>query len=304
MLLFGARQEYAEGDFVSARCVVGEFGDGHVVAVADFEVVLLEAHLEDEGVGILDAVAEPDSDEERHPVEVETIVEVVEASLILIDEVRRKDRCAETQRRGSASFLSDIDKSAHVAGEFHRQLGDAIEAVGRLSEVRSSESRIPGGAINHETSVEVEVPFISFLGHLSGSHTGEAHNLINHIGETQGIPIQASIDYASLEASVDPQFAGQLETESVHHSERAGGESTVVTLTVAHDDSAYAAVKRIHILVVRCRHCGECANQRRPLGAIVQRDTRTHFRTRKGRVHIKRISIELRENHILSIRDR
>ena len=143
VLLLGAGEQDADGELVGTGGVVGEFRHRHIVAIADFEIVLLEADLEDESVGIFDTIAEPDTNEEGHPVEVETIVEIVETSLILIDKVRRKDGGAETQRGSSASLFGDIDKGTDIAGEFHGELGDAIEAIGGLGEVSCGESCIP-----------------------------------------------------------------------------------------------------------------------------------------------------------------
>ena len=87
MFLLRARQQNAEGEFVSAMGVVCQLGDGDVVAVTDLEIVLLEAELEDESVGILNTVAEPDTDKEGHPVKIYTVVEIVKTRLILIYKV-------------------------------------------------------------------------------------------------------------------------------------------------------------------------------------------------------------------------
>lgn len=115
--------------------VVGELGDGNVVAVANLEIVLLEAELEDECVGILDTVAEPYANEEGHPVEVDAIVEIVEAGLVLIDEVGREHRGAKAERRGAARLFGDVEKASDVTGEFDGHFGDAIETIGGLCQV-------------------------------------------------------------------------------------------------------------------------------------------------------------------------
>ena len=91
MSTFRARQQNTETKFVSSRGVIGQFRHCYVVAVANLEVVLLEADLKDKSVSVLtigtDTVAEPYTDEERHPVEIDAIVEIVETCLILINEV-------------------------------------------------------------------------------------------------------------------------------------------------------------------------------------------------------------------------
>ena len=49
---------------------VGQFADGDIIAVTHLEVILLHTDHENEGVGVLDAVTIPHTDEERHPVEI------------------------------------------------------------------------------------------------------------------------------------------------------------------------------------------------------------------------------------------
>ena len=58
---------------MSTGSAVGQLADSHIIAVTDLEVFLLHTNLEDEGVGILDAIAEPHTHQEWHPIEIDTV---------------------------------------------------------------------------------------------------------------------------------------------------------------------------------------------------------------------------------------
>lgn len=295
-----AREDDTQREFVSARSIVRQFGYRDVVAVTDFEIVLLETDLEDEGVGVLDAVAEPQTHEERHPVEIEAIVEIVEPCLILIDEIGGEDRSSEAQRRGAASLFGDIEQRADVGGKFDRQRSDAIEAIVRLREVRSGKTGIPRRAVGHNASVEIQIPDVGMFGHLSRSHARETRDTVDHVGEAEVVPIQAGVDDAHFQTRVDPDFASQLEAEGIHNRQRSSRERSVVALAVSHHDGTHATMEGIKILVIRSGHRSEGAYERRPLASVTQRQTGTNLGASKCWVHVERVGIELRKNHILS----
>lgn len=301
MFGLGAWQHDAEADFVSTGGVVCQLGDGDVVAISNLEVVLLNADHEDESVGVLETVAEPAAYEEGHPVEVNTIVEIVETCLILIYEIGGDDRGTEAEGGGTAFFFSDVDQTAGMSGELDGELGHAIEAVAGLGKVGCGETGIPLGAMDKGTGIEVEVPLAQALGTLGARHIGVTVDGVDLVGETEMIPIQALVGEASLEGGADKDILAYLETEVVDHASHTGGESTVVTLTVGHNDGADAAMEIINILVVGCRDGGEGTNQSGPLVTEVERHTGANLGASKSGVQIERVGVELGEHYVLCL---
>ena len=283
--------------------IVGQFRDCDVVAVADFEIILLDTDHKDEGVGVFGAVAIPETDEEGHPVEIETIVEIVESALILIDEVGGDDRGAETEGRGAAFFFRDIDKTTGVDGEFHRDTVFAVEALVGLAEVSGRDADIPCVAIGHRTSAEVGEPFGGLVGHLSARGVDEAVVGVDHIAETEivGVPIDTAIADRGLETCIDKDFPADLEAEGVDDTEEAIAQDAVVALTVVEDDGADAAVEFGDVLVVGEGDRLIGAHEARPLVAVGQREARSHLRTCKRWVHVERVGVELGETDVLGL---
>ena len=299
MLLFGTGEHHTDRDFVSASGVVGQLTDSDVIAISNLEVVLLHTHLEDEGVGIFETLTEPATHQEGLPVKVDTIVEIVEAALVLVHKVGRNDGSAESEGGRTTFFFGNVNEGAQVAREFDRQFGHTVEAVGGLGEMGSGKAGIPPRTVSKRTGVEVEIPHIGLFRSLGCGLTGIAVHFVNHVGEAEVLPVEAGIDHTGLEGSVDPHLAGSLETESIHHGSHARREGTMVALTVRHNDGTDTAMQVVDILVIGDRGSGERTHQRRPLASEIQAYARTNLSTGESRVHIERVGIELGEHNIL-----
>ena len=126
VFLLGGGQEESDGQLMGTGGAVAQLRHGDVVAISDFEIVLLDTNHEDEGIGVDDAVAVPCADQEGTPVKIHAIVEVIEPSLILVDEVGGDNGLAKTQRRLAAALLGEVDEAAGIGGEAHR---DGVLAI-------------------------------------------------------------------------------------------------------------------------------------------------------------------------------
>ena len=215
MLLFGHGQKDTDGDFVGTKYTVAQLGDRHVVAIADFEVVMLGTDHEDESIGVFKSVAIPATHEEGHPVEVETIVEIVETTLILIDEVGGDDRGAKTQRRLTAALLGDVNQTTSIGSELDGHTVFAIESLAGLAEMVGSKTCIPRRAINHSTCSEIGIEDAGAVGRSSRGDVNPTTMGIDLVGETHnvGVPVQIDIHHRSLQGEVDVDILVQAETE-------------------------------------------------------------------------------------------
>lgn len=281
--------------------VVGELGDRYVVAVADFEEVPLNAGQEDECIGVFDTVTIPYANKEGHPVEIETVVEVVEGSLVLIDEVGRNDGGAQTQGGCTALFGSEVDHTAGMSSELDGDAVFAVEALVGAAEVLTGDAGIPARAVDHDTCMEVGEPFAGALRWLSGGLVDETLCRVDLVGEVQvvEIPLEVNVKQVGLEGDVHEDFAREVEAEGIHDAQEVCIQRTVVALTVGEDDCADATVQFVDILVVGQRNCRVGADECGPLAAVGQRETGGNLRTGHSRVKIQRIGIELRKADVL-----
>ena len=97
MFLLRHWQQYAYRDLMGSQHTIGQFGDSHIIAISDLEVIVLCSYHKNESIGVLKTVTIPCAYNERHPVEIETIIEIMESSLILINEVGGDNRYSKTQ---------------------------------------------------------------------------------------------------------------------------------------------------------------------------------------------------------------
>ena len=302
LLRFGDREEEAEGDLVSAGGAVGELRDGDIVAVADLEIVGLEAYHEDESIGVFDAVAIPDADKEGKPVKVDAIVKIVKAALVLVDEIGGDDRGAEAEGGGATFLLGDVDKTAGIDSKFERDTVLGVEALVRLAEVVGGDADIPVAAVGQDAGGEIGIPFACLVGRSDAGAIDVARDRVDHIGETEEllVPGKTRIADTGLEAGIDKYFLSDLETEGIHDTEIGSAEHAMVALTVVHDDGTDATVQSIDILVIRSGDGRIGADEAGPLMTIGQREAGSHLGTGKSGIHIERVGIELRESDILS----
>ena len=135
MLLLRSGEQDADGDFVRAGRAVSQLRNGGIIAVAHLEVVLLHTHHKDESIRVLYTIAIPHSHEEGHPVEIQTIVEVMETTLILIDKVGRDNRLAEAKGGLATSLLRNINQTTCIGRQLDGDRVFTIETLTRLVEV-------------------------------------------------------------------------------------------------------------------------------------------------------------------------
>ena len=286
-----------------AMSVVGEFRHSHIIAVTNLVMIPLNASEEYKSINILNTIAEPHTNQEGFPVEIETVVEVVESSLVLINEVGRNDRCTETEGRSTTFFLGEVDHTTAVDGHLDGDAVNAVESLVGTAEVSTSYTGIPTGAVNHKTSAEVSIPFVVVLWFLSRGLVDETLSRVNLIGEMQvvKIPFQMYVKHRSLQGEVHINISCKVEPEGVHKSHISGVQRTVVTLTVIHSDGTDTTMQLVNILVVRNRRSLVGTGKSRPLASVGKRETGGYLRARHCGVEIEWVGVELGESDVLCI---
>ena len=137
-------------------------------------MIPLDTGEEDESVGVLYTVTIPHTNQEGFPVEIDTVVEVVEGALVLVDEVGGDYRSAESEGGGTAFFFCEVDHTTAVDGDFDGDTVDGVESLVGTAEVGTCRTGIPTGTVNHDASAEVGVPFAVVLRRLCGSLVDES----------------------------------------------------------------------------------------------------------------------------------
>ena len=183
LFMFRYRQQYAKRNLVRSVGIVSQFRHRNIVTISNLVVIPLYTSQKDECIRVLHTITIPKSYQERLPVKIQTIVEVVERTLILIDKVGRNNRRAKTESRSTASILRKIYHSTTMCSKFNRYTIHAVETLVGTTQVCASYTSIPPLPIHHHTSAEVSIPLVVTLWLLRRRLVHKTLTRVNLIGK-------------------------------------------------------------------------------------------------------------------------
>ena len=116
---------------MTAAGEVGELGNGEVVGVGQTNHFVLETEHKDDSIGVTEALTVPDTHHERVVVDVQTVVQLMEFHLVLVDDVRADGDVTEGAALAAAAF--EVEVSAGVGSPLDGQAAHRDEPRSRNS---------------------------------------------------------------------------------------------------------------------------------------------------------------------------
>lgn len=206
---FGAREEELERHLVSAAGEVGEFGNREVVGVGQTDHFVLQTEHKDDCIGVTEALTVPDTHYERVVVDVETVVQLMEFHLVLVDDVRADGNVAEGAAFAAAAL--EVEVAADMGGPLDGQTAHGDEAFVRAGDVVDRQTEVEVLGIANKTGGEVGHTLRLFL---RGSFVRFIHKTvlgINHIAKSEAVPVQTFLLVSRLQCKPHIEFSGNLQ---------------------------------------------------------------------------------------------
>ena len=205
---FRAREEELEGHFVTTAGKVGEFGDGEVIGVGQTDHFVLETEHKDDSIGITEALTVPDTHYERVVVDIQTVVQLMEFHLVLVDDVRADGDVTEGTALAAAAL--EVEVAADVGCPLDGQTACGDEPFIGTGNVVDSQTKVEVLGVADKTSGEVGDSLGLFLRCSFVCLINETVLGVDHITESEAVPVEAFLLESRLQCKTHVEFTGNF----------------------------------------------------------------------------------------------